>query len=129
MSQEDPDIKAVEAANLGFYDAFGGLDISEMAKVWDNSDQSLCIHPGGRLLVGWAQVGKSWEDIFYNTTLMHFNITGTKVVVNGDSAWVSCIENITTVVDGRAGNFAVQATNIFRRVGGSWLMVHHHGSG
>ena len=129
MSQDDPDVNAVLATNLRFYEAFGSLSIEEMDNVWENSDRVLCIHPGWRLLMGWEQVRKSWEGIFYNTSLMHFNITDAQVVIHGDSAWVSCVENITSVVDGRAVSFGVQATNIFVRSGNSWLMVHHHGSG
>ena len=128
MAQDDPDVNAVLAANLGFYEAFGSLDIEDMDKVWENSHRVKCIHPGWRLITGWERVRKSWETIFHNTSLMHFNITDADVVINGDCAWVSCVENITSVVDGRATNFAVQTTNIFMRGEGGWLMVHHHGS-
>ena len=67
---------------------------------------------------GGKTCGESWEGIFYNTSLMHFNITSAQVIIQGDCAWVSCVENITSVVDARATNFAVQATNIFIRAGG-----------
>ena len=129
MGEHDPDVDAVLAANLRFYQAFGSMDIEEMEKVWEPSERVLCIHPGWRVLTGWEQVRKSWEGIFQNTTLMHFNITGAQVIINGNSAWVSCVENITSVVDGRATNFAVQTTNVFVQGDGGWLMVHHHGSG
>ena len=129
MGEHDTDVDAVLAANLRFYQAFGSLDIEEMEKVWEPSDRVLCIHPGWRVLTGWDDIRKSWEGIFYNTTLMHFNITDAQAIVHGDCAWVSCVENITSVVDAGATNFAVQTTNIFVRDGASWLMVHHHGSG
>ena len=129
MSQDDDDLSAVMAANLRFYEAFGGLSIDGMDGIWEASDRVLCTHPGWRTLKGWEQVRKSWEGIFYNTTLMHFNISNAEVVIEGDCAWVSCVENISSVVDARAANFAVQATNIFVRTPGGWLMVHHHASG
>ena len=130
MCQENTDEDAVIAANLRFYDAFASLDIRVMDKVWETSDRVLCVHPGWAVLAGWEKVRKSWQDIFYNTALMQFNITSTQVIVQGDSAWVSCVENITSVVDGRASNFTVQATNIFvRTAGGGWLKAHHHASG
>ena len=129
MSQNEKDVDEVVAANLRFYEAFGSLDIEEMDEVWEHSDRVLCTHPGWRPLTGWDQVRRSWEGIFYNSTLMHFNIADTRVVIHGDSAWVSCLENITSVVDGRATNFAVQTTNIFARDEARWLMVHHHASG
>ena len=128
MSQDDSDVKAVLAANLKFYEAFGSLDIDEMERVWDTSDRVLCIHPGWQPLAGWERVRESWAGIFYNSTLMHFNIADAQAVIHGDCAWVSCVENITSVVDGRAANFGVQATNIFVRGGVGWLMVHHHAS-
>ena len=128
MNQDDADVNAVKAANLRFIQAAESLDIGEMDVVWEQSDRVLCIHPGWRLLTGWEQVRKSWEGIFYNSTLMHFSITESQVVIHGDSAWVSCVKNITSVVDARAANFSVQATNIFASGESGWLMVHHHGS-
>ena len=129
MALEDADVEAVRAANLRFYNAFGSLDIDEMDRIWETSERVLCIHPGWRLLTGWEKVRKSWESIFDNTTLMHFAITDAQVTVQGDCAWVSCLENITSVVDGSASNFAIQATNVFVRGNSGWFMVHHHGSG
>ena len=128
MSQDDAVVSEVLAANLGFYDAFGSLDIEKMDSVWEDSHRVMCIHPGWRLITGWDEVRKSWEGIFRNTSLMHFNITGAQVIVQGDCAWVSCVENITSVVDARASDFAVQATNVFVRGENGWRMVHHHAS-
>ena len=125
----DGEVEQVLAANRSFYEAFGSLDIDQMEKVWEHSDDVLCIHPSSDIIVGWPDVRQSWVDIFYNTTLMHFNITNAQVQIRGDCAWVSCHENISTVLDGRAGNFTVRATNIFTKVDGQWKVVHHHGAG
>ena len=129
MGQDNSDVEAVIAANLRFYEAFGSLDILEMDKVWEQSDRVLCLHPGWKVIRGWEHVRASWGGIFNNASLMHFNITDSQVTVHGDTAWVSCLENVTSVLDGRASNFAVQATNIFVRGAEDWLMVHHHASG
>ena len=83
MSQDDAVVSEVLAANLGFYDAFGSLDIEKMDSVWEDSHRVMCIHPGWRLITGWDEVRKSWEGIFRNTSLMHFNITGAQVIVQG----------------------------------------------
>ena len=128
MAESDAEVEAVKAANLRFYQAFGSLDLDEMDQVWENSARTMCVHPGWRLLTGWRDIRSSWEGIFYNTTLMHFTITDTRVVIQGDSAWVSFVENISSVMDGRATNFGVQATNVFVRGDGGWRMVHHHAS-
>ncbi len=125
----DGEIERVLAANRSFYDAFGSLDIAEMDRVWEHWDDVLCIHPSSGIIVGWPEVRQSWVNIFYNTSLMHFNITNAQVQIRGDCAWVSCHENISTVLDGRAGNFTVRATNVFVKTDGEWKMVHHHGGG
>ena len=128
MGQSSSDVEAVVEANLRFYQAFSTLDIAEMEKVWENSDRVLCIHPGWNLLVGWEPVMKSWEGIFTNSTLMHFNITDAEAKVEGNCGWVSCVENITSVIDGKASNFSIQATNVFVRSDDGWRIVHHHAS-
>ena len=125
----DYEVDRVLAANRSFYEAFGSLDIEKMEQVWETSGEVLCIHPSSDVIVGWPEIRQSWVNIFYNTTLMHFNITDAQVQVRGDCAWVSCHENISTVVDARAGNFIVRATNIFVRANGEWKLVHHHGAG
>ena len=125
---ETQDVEAVRAANLAFYEAFSSLEIEGMASVWEQSERAICVHPGWRALSGWDAIRESWENIFNNTALMHFNITGVKVAVQGDVAWVSCVENITTLLEGKTMDFAIQTTNVFARTEEGWRILHHHGS-
>ena len=129
MGQGSSDIESVTEANGRFYEAFSSLDIQRMAEVWEASERAMCVHPGWRPLAGWEPIRESWESIFENANLMHFNVTDVKVMVEGDCAWVSCLENITSVVVGRANQYAVWATNVFVRAEGGWRIVHHHASG
>ena len=128
MQSDQTDIEAVKAANQRFYDAFGALDIDGMSDAWDNSEEALCVHPGWSPLVGWDRIRESWQAIFDNATLMHFNVQYLNVVVQGDCGWVTCVENISSVLQGRANNFGVFATNIFLRTSGGWIMTAHHAS-
>jgi len=128
MDSNPADLEAVKEANQRFYDAFGALDIEMMDQVWEASEQALCVHPGWQPLVGWQPIRASWEGIFDNTTLMHFNLRYVNVAVQGDSGWVTCVENITTVLQGRASDFSVLTTNIFVRTPQGWRMVAHHAS-
>ena len=128
MDSDAADIDAVKAANQRFYDAFGALDIRMMDDVWDMSDSALCVHPGWQPLVGWEPIRASWAGIFDNAMLMHFNIRYVNVAVRGDSGWVTCVENISSVLQGRASNFGVLATNIFLRTPDGWRMTAHHAS-
>lgn len=128
MQSDLTDNEAVKEANQRFYDAFGALDIQGMDSVWENADRSLCVHPGWPPIVGWDRIRESWQGIFENATLMHFNVQYVNVAVEGDSAWVTCVENITSVLQGRADNFGVLATNIFVRTAQGWRMSAHHAS-
>jgi ketosteroid isomerase-like protein len=50
------------------------------------------------------------------------------VGVHGESAWVVCIEEITSRHADEEHASQVLATNLFERRGRQWLMVHHHSS-
>ncbi len=128
MQLEDANTEAVREANQRFYDAFGALDIQAMEAVWELSERALCVHPGWQALVGWDQIRVSWQGIFDNTTLMHFNLQYLNVAVEGDCGWVTCVENISSVLQGRASNFGILATNIFVRTPAGWRIIAHHAS-
>lgn len=128
MESDPANIEAVKEANQRFYDAFGALDIQDMEGVWETSDRAMCVHPGWEPLVGWEAIRASWAGIFDNSTLMHFNIQSVNVVADSNTGWVTCIENISSVLQGRASNFGIVATNIFVRTAQGWRMIAHHGS-
>jgi ketosteroid isomerase-like protein len=128
MQAGSADIDAVKEANQKFYDAFGALDLASLERVCIDSEQALCVHPGWQPLVGWGTIRESWRRILDHATLMHFNIRYINVVVEGDCGWVTCVENITSVLQGRADNFGVLSTNIFLRTPLGWQLIAHHAS-
>ena len=128
MQADEAAVQAVKEANQRFYDAFGALDIDLMEAAWEPSELALCVHPGWPPLTGWEQIRESWRRIFDNATLMHFNVQYVNAAVQEDCGWVTCVENISSVLQGRADNFGVLATNIFVRTPQGWRMVAHHAS-
>ena len=128
-SQPEPEIvEEIKAANQRFYAAFSDLDIKDMDNIWENSERAMCVHPGWSPLVGWESVRLSWERIFQNTALMQFQVRNLSVVVQGEFGFVTCVEGITSVVQGTATNFSTFATNVFARYPDGWRMVTHHAS-
>jgi len=121
-------IDEVTKANEGFYQAFESLDIRQMDTRWAQEDYVTCIHPGWDVRAGWPEVRDSWVRIFNNTFSMEFRLSDIMIQVAGDIAWVLCRENIKNKQDGETQEVQVLATNIYERVEGRWLMVHHHGS-
>ncbi|MGH7819736.1 MAG: nuclear transport factor 2 family protein [Candidatus Binatia bacterium] len=118
----------VRRANEEFYRAFESLDLQRMGAVWLHSARAQCTHPGWRRVAGYPAVIESWERIFESTIEIRFELTAVEISVAGDLGWVVCTENIATAtLDGRT-EAQVEATNLFERHDGRWLLVHHHGS-
>lgn len=120
------DEQEVLDANRSFYAALQALDLSKMKQAWMHTAWVKCMHPGWDLLVGWDEVLRSWEEIFRSTEQMMVSISRPLVHVAGDVAWVSCLENVTTAYKDDFSSAMVEATNIFLRREGRWMMVHHH---
>ena len=122
------DRDAVLQANAAFYRAFESLELKRMEALWLRAPYVKCVHPGWGLLVGWGPVMESWQRIFANTVRMQFTLSHVHVEIVERLAWVVLREHVES--EQRDGQVAtqVQATNIFERPEGRWLLVHHHGS-
>ena len=46
-----------------FYAAFAATDLTAMDRVWQDGDETVCIHPGGAFLSGKSAVMQSWAEI------------------------------------------------------------------
>jgi ketosteroid isomerase-like protein len=135
---EQKDAEAVRAVNAALYDAFEAGDIDLMTAVWlaDSAPETVtCVHPGWAPLHGTGPVLRSWSMIMANTSYIQFVLTDVTVSVAGDTAVVTCGENMLTGVPatpadplpGLAGGRAV-ATNVFRRTPSGWRLWAHHAS-
>lgn len=125
------DVEDVEAANLAMYQAFESADVDRMARVWDDVDPSavVCVHPGWPMLRGRDHVLRSWSAVMAGTDYIQFFLTDVEISVCGDTAVVTCTENVLTEVSesGQSGNTVV-ATNVLLRRPDGWRVQVHHGS-
>ncbi len=125
------DVEAVEAANLAMYQAFEAADVDRMAAVWDDVDPDalVCVHPGWPMLRGRDHVLRSWSAVMAGTDYIQFFLTDVAISVLGDTAVVTCTENVLTeVTEDGSGAGAVVATNVLRRRADGWRVQVHHGS-
>jgi uncharacterized protein (TIGR02246 family) len=120
----------VEAANTALYQALESADVDRMASVWDEDepDALVCVHPGWPMLRGRPQVLRSFSAIMANTPYIQFFLTDVDVRVAGDTAVVTCTENILTEVSQEGASGQVVATNVFRLRSDGWRLQVHHGS-
>lgn len=124
-----PDETAIAAANLGFYRALEARSLSAMDVVWSHSDVAGCVHPGWHRLDGWDEIRRSFENIFASSRPWTVACEDVRVVAQGETAWVSCVEVIRPFGSDRADAAArMQSTNIFVREDGDWKLLHHHAS-
>ena len=108
-------VEEVLSTNAAFYEALATGDFGLMQKVWSNTDDVTCIHPGWGSILGRQSVMRSWETILQSPP--QIACTEPRGFVSGDSAYVIAYENLG---DGR-----LIATNLFRLEDDAWKMIHH----
>jgi SnoaL-like domain len=113
MSDRD----AILFANEAFYLAISNRDIRAMQAVWASEGPLACIHPGWAALVNRGEVIDSWRRILSHDSAPKIVCREPQVLLLADVAVVICYEDIE-------GQLLV-ATNVFRREGRNWLMIHH----
>ncbi|MER5687160.1 nuclear transport factor 2 family protein [Streptomyces sp. NPDC002205] len=131
------DIAAVEQANTAFYEAMERGDLDELSGLWlPGEDLTVsCVHPGWPVLSGRGEVLRSYALIMANTEYIQFFLTDVGVSMTGDTALVTCTENILSGGPAEDGGELgplvgqlVVATNVFRRTTDGWKLWSHHGS-
>ncbi|KAL7541094.1 hypothetical protein ACHAXR_012628, partial [Thalassiosira sp. AJA248-18] len=146
------DCGAVLLANLAFYEAFSLQDPEGMKDVWWQSPSVMCIHPSHPPLIGSNAVYDSFSNIFENgmkgrarggggdsaasggVFMTPVNIRG--LSVRGTTASLVCDEEVYSKGSAgesisRQGGLLVNkllTSNVFRKIGGQWKMVHRHAS-
>ncbi|MCT7965425.1 nuclear transport factor 2 family protein [Laspinema sp. D1] len=119
---------AVLEANLAFYRAFQTKDMEAMSEIWSKGINTLCIHPGRKILKGWEEIRPSWQQIFKVTTTLEIELQITASESIGNLAYIVLIEKVTQTSNGRKNQSLSNATNLFENMGGKWYLIHHHGS-
>ena len=122
------DKEAVLAANQGFYDAFSNKDSQVMTSLWWQGSTSSCIHPGGRVILGWEDIRASWEAIFRNTDSLEIDIEVVKAEIDRALAYIVVSETVLQSSRGRKMKAQSIATNVFQKMAQKWYLVQHHGS-
>ena len=123
MSEKD-----VIEANQNFYNAFNKSDIELMIEIWLNDSASQCIHPGWDVLTGFENIMTSWQKIFAAAQDLEIKLSHVDVTASENLAWVTCQENLFSIVSSGVQLSKVHSTNLFKMMNGEWKMILHHTS-
>ena len=123
------DEKAIRALEDRFIAAFSAKDLDGIMKVYAPGDELFVfdlVPP--KQYVGWDAGRKDWQ-----ATLAGFpgpikvDISELNVKTDGKIAYSHCIQHGTwTNADGSPGEIAVRVSEVYRKIGGKWLIVQEH---
>jgi ketosteroid isomerase-like protein len=111
-----------------FYRAFNSRDLKLMAQNWDDSDEAAMDNPLGGIKRGWPEIRSVYEAIFAGAAQAQVEFYDYTLHVVGDAFYAVGRERGTFEIPGKKLDLAIRTSRIFRRTGGRWRQVHHHGS-
>jgi uncharacterized protein (TIGR02246 family) len=124
----ETDKELILDVNSRFYKALGTRDLELMGTVFVHDERAGCTHPGWVMLEGWEAIRQSWENVFDPEDQLDIKLHNVTVDIEGDAAWVSCIQELTYIQrDPIMMNVSV-STNIFEKNESGWRMVIHQAS-
>jgi len=125
----DEKMKAdILAVNTAFYQALESMDLVAMADIWMHSVDAVCVHPGWEIITGWDAIRESLRAIFADTGYMRFQASDVQLWLHGETARLTCVENIFSVAGVHSIHGRVACTNLFVNTEEGWKMIVHHGS-
>ena len=99
-----------------------------IADTWSHTDP-VTVFGAAKTVIGWAAA----EPVFLALAKQFsgcksFEIEVIAAGASGDLAYLAAIEhvNVTSIAGAPAAPFALRVTQVFRREGGEWKVVHRH---
>jgi ketosteroid isomerase-like protein len=125
MSAEDD----VCAASTQFYAALNRMLDGEMGPleaIWSHGAAVSTMHPIGGRQAGWDEVRGSFEQVAQLATGGHVDLRDRSIQVTGDLAYEVGVEQGQARIAGEQVTIEQRVTNVYRREGEEWKIVHHH---
>jgi ketosteroid isomerase-like protein len=123
------DEAAIQALEMRFAAAFAARDLDGVMKAYaPGKDLVVFDVVPPREYVGWDAYRADWK-----TTLAGFKgpinvkISELKIETSAPLAYSRSIQHVSgTGVDGQPRDLTVRVTDVYRKIGGHWLIVHEH---
>lgn len=119
----------VRAASTQFYAALNSMingDVGPLGDIWSHSEDATTMHPIGGREVGWDEVEGPWAQVASLSSGGQVELDDQLLRVGGDIAYELGTERGQAVMAGEQVSIEQRVTNVYRREGGTWKIVHHH---
>lgn len=85
------------------------------------------MHPLGGRQTGWPEVRETWEMAANAISEGSVEVSDLRItMLADDAAYTIGTENASATIGGTLVSFSARCTNVYRREGGAWKLVHHH---
>ena len=102
-------------------------DPGPMMEVWSHGSDVSTLHPLGGINVGWEEVRASWEQAAQGMSEGQVSLDDLVVLpIADDVAYTVGTEHGQAKVGDDTIGIEWRVTNIYRREGEEWKVVHHH---
>ena len=102
-------------------------DPGPMMEVWSHGSDVSTLHPLGGINVGWEEVRAGWEEAAQGMSEGQVSLDDLVVLpIADDVAYTVGTEHGQAKVGDDTIGIEWRVTNIYRREGGEWKVVHHH---
>jgi ketosteroid isomerase-like protein len=111
--------------------SFGKKDVEALDAVYAPGESLFVfdvVGPPGTY-VGWGSYREALEHFFAAFSgRLQFAITNLEVETSGDVGYGRSLQHVSGVraKDGRPLDYTVRVTNVYRKIGGKWLIVQEH---
>ena len=119
----------VRHASNQFYAALNRMangDAGLMASAWSHGPEVTALHPIDGREIGWEAVKASFERFAQIAADGNIDLKDQVIRVDGDVAYELGVEQGECKLGGHPVDIKHRVTNIYRREGGEWRMIHHH---
>ena len=122
-------VDEVREASKKFYAGLNRMANGEkdaLAIAWSNNGSVTAMHPIGGREVGWDAVGESFNQVAGLAEEGKIELKDQLIHELGDAAYEVGIEKAQFKLAGQEIKSEHRVTNIYKKDGGTWKMVHHH---
>lgn len=118
----------VAALERGFMAAFNAKNVNRIMSYYDRGGLFVFDVSTPRDHPSWASYKKDWEDLFAEATgPIDMKISDLAINVSGDVGYSHSIQGgYTTSKAGEKHELVVRVTDVYRKIGGRWLIVQEH---